>query len=426
MADLQDDIERLLNQPCSPIPDTNQTRNRRGKKKPVAAPSTTQEVAGVSSADLLTDSFPPMLAGVIPAHSMLLAGAIPAHSLAGAPPVQSNQQTMPTVKMAPAALGAPPKSEASSFSELATAVSTLQSTVLTLMEARPRPTPSPQLSAVVDGEDIDRDIFDLVQLVEPDSGVLGEFTDLVNHQTERVGEPVGEKLASVLNKLLRVKLKDDTLKVKLDSYSRPANCQAISQCRVNPEIWPILKTDSRVLDSKLQKVQQLFLTAATPLARAADELLSPATADVSRISKLILDAIAFLGAANVELNTKRRELIRPELNQAYKSLCSEDTDAKPSALLFGDNLPQRCKELRDTHRLGLGTRSSAPPRRGSSRQFSSRGSFPTRNPGRFDPYQRRSDYGPPNSRNRQFSNQYGRGRVPGQRGRMPSYPKTNK
>ena len=42
MADLQEDIERLLNQPCSSIRD-NQTRNRWGKKKPVAAPTTTQE-----------------------------------------------------------------------------------------------------------------------------------------------------------------------------------------------------------------------------------------------------------------------------------------------------------------------------------------------------------------------------------------------
>ena len=171
-------------------------------------------------------------------------------------------------------------------------------------------------------------------------------------------------------------MKDETLKDKLDSYSRPANCQAISQCRVNPEICPILKTDSRVLDSKLQKDQQLFLTAATPITRAADELLSPATADVSCILKLILDAIAFLGAANVELNSKRRELIRPELSKAYKPLCSEEDDAKPSALLFGDNLPQRCKELRDTHKMVLGTRSPAPPggvRRSSSLGAASRG-----------------------------------------------------
>ena len=112
---------------------------------------------------------------------------------------------MSTVNTAPAALATPRNLKpCTSLSELATVVSTLQSTLMTLMETRPRPTPSLQPSAIADVEDIHRDINDLIQQVEPDSGVLGEFTDFINHQTERVGETVGEKLASVLNKLLRV------------------------------------------------------------------------------------------------------------------------------------------------------------------------------------------------------------------------------
>ncbi|XP_072180262.1 uncharacterized protein [Diadema setosum] len=316
---------------------------------------------------------------------------------------------------APAALGAPPNEScsASRFSELATAVSTLQSTVMSLLDTQAPPAPQEQPPR---DDDIDMEIEELVQ---QDSGVLGEFSDMVEHQSEPVGAAVSGKLANIVNKLIRLKLKEPALKSKQESYPRPANCEAVATCRVNPEVWHVLKTETRVTDSKLQKVQTLFLTATTPLARAADELLSQNTTHSSRAAKLILDGIALIGAANVELNAKRRDFIRPELSPAFRPLCSEDIAQKPSTFLFGDDLPQKCKELRDTEKLGLSVRNTSLPKRSFRQAY--RGAYPRRHPGhpgRYDPYPQRRNDGPSSSsfRPRQHPNFSGR-RAPTYRGR---------
>ncbi|XP_063951877.1 uncharacterized protein LOC135153287 [Lytechinus pictus] len=60
-----------------------------------------------------------------------------------------------------------------------------------------------------------------------------------------------------------------------------------------------------------------------------------------------------------ELEASRRELIKPELDTAFRSLCTHKAGSSTSSLLFGDNFPQRCKELKETHRLGIGVQ--APP-----------------------------------------------------------------
>ena len=47
-----------------------------------------------------------------------------------------------------------------------------------------------------------------------------------------------------------------------------------------------------------------------------------------------------------ELNLSRRELIRPDLNEQYKQLCSSQTPI--SKFLFGDDLPKAVKERGQT------------------------------------------------------------------------------
>ena len=66
------------------------------------------------------------------------------------------------------------------------------------------------------------------------------------------------------------------------------------------------------------------------------------------VSKL-LDALAILGHSVTELNLQRRELIKPDLNRQYASLCSAQVPI--TSLLFGDNLSQQCKDICETNKL---------------------------------------------------------------------------
>ncbi|XP_041467398.1 uncharacterized protein LOC121417731 [Lytechinus variegatus] len=208
--------------------------------------------------------------------------------------------------------------------ELANTVSTLQSTVLSLL-------PNTSATTNQQGDDVDDDIEWLVSQQpstqdRADQGVLGEYSELVEKADEVVGASVSEKLAEVVNKLMSTGLKEDTLKGKLEAFPRPENCKALSAPRVNPEIWSILKSGTRIFDHKLQKTQSLLLKAKSPLARAADGLLDPDKApsiDPRQTSKLLLDGIAILGAASLDLSSRHRELIKPELDTAFRPLCTD-------------------------------------------------------------------------------------------------------
>ena len=80
---------------------------------------------------------------------------------------------------------------------------------------------------------------------------------------------------------------------------------------------------------------------------------------------------------SLDLDIKRRELIKPALNSEFKRICSATTPITDN--LFGDNLPQQVKDIVETnclkHKLAPSAR--APPRAGARRGVSpcGRGSF---------------------------------------------------
>ena len=44
--------------------------------------------------------------------------------------------------------------------------------------------------------------------------------------------------------------------------------------------------------------------------------------DVPELIRAVTDVLALVGAANFELNMRRRDNMKPELNEDYKHLCS--------------------------------------------------------------------------------------------------------
>ena len=63
-----------------------------------------------------------------------------------------------------------------------------------------------------------------------------------------------------------------------------------------------------------------------------------------------MDGVLLLANANQELNYRRRELMRPQLNANYRHLCSPSNPV--TSLLFGDDLPNAVKDISaDTNRL---------------------------------------------------------------------------
>jgi len=84
-----------------------------------------------------------------------------------------------------------------------------------------------------------------------------------------------------------------------------------------------------------------------------DDLLShrekKTTPDYKALISRRTDSVALIGHVHKELSFKRRDAIRPYLNQEFKQACSRTL--KPSKLLFGEDLPKTLQELKTTNKL---------------------------------------------------------------------------
>ena len=64
---------------------------------------------------------------------------------------------------------------------------------------------------------------------------------------------------------------------------------------------------------------------------------------------VITHAGVLLLSSNRKLSLKRRDLIRPDLNKQYASLCNSSTPV--SSFLFGDELNEEVEEITKSHKL---------------------------------------------------------------------------
>ncbi len=74
------------------------------------------------------------------------------------------------------------------------------------------------------------------------------------------------------------------------------------------------------------------------------------TPETRNVLDKVMDSIAILSHANWKLNMTRRELIKPDVNPPYTRLCNEEI--KPSAKLFGEDLPKHLKDMAEAKKVG--------------------------------------------------------------------------
>ncbi|XP_038079264.1 uncharacterized protein LOC119746414 [Patiria miniata] len=204
--------------------------------------------------------------------------------------------------------------------------------------------------------------------------LLTEMAALIESD-EKESSALNDQLAKTVNALAQGKIKPEKLEEKLGKYNKPSNCGNLCLTRVNPEIWSILKPTTRARDVKFQKVQSSFVRASIAIAMATDQMLKARnnneTIDTAQLIRMLVDAIAILGSGNAQLNLRRRDSIRPDLNQKYAALCSSQVPC--TSLLFGDDLVQSCKTIVETNKISSQMFVNDPKRR-NTRQFSGRGS----------------------------------------------------
>ncbi|CAB4006552.1 Hypothetical predicted protein [Paramuricea clavata] len=147
---------------------------------------------------------------------------------------------------------------------------------------------------------------------------------------EQLGPDVSEKLVQVINKTLRSKLSEEKLKEKQNAYPRPQNCESLETTR---------------------KVQSILLKGLLPLVQLLENCRQSddRSTDKGKIVKLALDSVSLVAQANVELNSRRRALIKPDLNEKFQQICGDHVPI--ATLLFGDDAAKTLQDIASTNRV---------------------------------------------------------------------------
>jgi hypothetical protein len=226
-------------------------------------------------------------------------------------------------------------------------------------------------------------------------------------------------LAKAIDKLITVGLPEDKIKPKLEKYQRPANCDNMVKVKVNTVIWDHMTANVRSFDLKLQKAQNLSVKTMIALTDILVELRRDRSGVNNDIFEKALDALSFAAAGNKEINLRRRELIKPDLNQNYKALCNNTAQLPITSELFGSDITTAIKDQTEANKISKQLGNSYGGGYGGRR---GRGSFRGRRPFYRRPFLGGRSRGYPRGRG-QYQYRGGRSRGRGQQG-APRQPQS--
>ena len=124
---------------------------------------------------------------------------------------------------------------------------------------------------------------------------------------------------------------------------RLENCKlsVVPKKEKNRAVWNQLKDATKKADMGMQKCQKLFMAA-----RYA--ILEASRGACGTIKANLVHALVLILSGNRELNLKRRELLRPDLNAQFSALSNLFTAI--SKELFGDDVGKEIDEVAKANR----------------------------------------------------------------------------
>ena len=226
-----------------------------------------------------------------------------------------------------------------------------------------------------EGETNESQEEDIFSCITEDSGI-----------EDKIGPKVKDSLANMVNQFLSKKRGENADKVREDKYDRPENIEFLESQKINKPIWENISGCTKMTDSSLQLIQKNFLKACIPIVKVM-ESLSQAKENGEALEHDLLitslaDSLAFIGAANISMIKKRKDLLKKDIPKKFQGLC-QDHVSFSSSQLFGDNLSAQMKQVgdfckvSDDFKFAQRGRSRSflrgRPRFGRNRSFGSRG-----------------------------------------------------
>jgi hypothetical protein len=219
---------------------------------------------------------------------------------------------------------------------------------------------------------------DSVCVVNDKDDVIGDaiiHTIMQDMSKEGEGDPVREDIAGLIDALFKEGLPEEKLKEKMTAYAKPANVACLAPVKVNSVIWDSLPPPARSMDLKMQKVHNGLIKALIAATQAASGLknVGQLTPELGGVLEKIFDSIIFACTATKDLNLRRRELLKPAINQDFGHLCSANVPMTDE--LFGSDLSQQVKDLSELNKVAMQLKATRSRGRGRGRFQSRKGPF---------------------------------------------------
>ena len=168
--------------------------------------------------------------------------------------------------------------------------------------------------------------------------------------------PVDAGWAAIVNAFATGGVTDKVLSDRKAAILDIENTNMLVAPRLNECVWNVIQKETRSRDSSLQNVQKAVMKGLIPIVKLADKFLqlktnkNGETPDPNEVFNEIANGVTLILAGHHNLNMMRRELVKPDLNKDFKSICSQNCPITTE--LFGDDLPKRLKDIGDANKAG--------------------------------------------------------------------------
>ncbi len=192
---------------------------------------------------------------------------------------------------------------------------------------------------------------------------IKQYHDKIKHCDEKVGPAVGPSISNFLTDVFRKKTKEKPeIEKKIADIPRPVNIEGLRQIRCDEGVWQGIKDDTRISEQHLQKIHACILKGACGIASVLEivrEVSENPDKNVQSILvnkmkghemiKTLFKAAEVLGFGSQFLVTKRRAMIKKDLNPKFQRICSENHEFNEN--LFGGNLEEVSKDITNISRI---------------------------------------------------------------------------
>ena len=171
------------------------------------------------------------------------------------------------------------------------------------------------------------------------------------HQGDIVGPEINETLAGTINDFyLESKVTTELEKLSKD-YPRIKNIPKVRVAKLDAELFTAIDHNTRQNDVALQNLQRGLVSAIAAMAPVAAIFLERGEADseLEKMSDNVLDAMQMVAMVDMGLSSRRRELIRPSMQQTYARTLAKGLTGSPE-WLYGGNLSQEAKKCEEAKR----------------------------------------------------------------------------